>query len=239
MRHLGNNNASGHAERSMTTSELSRREKRLRDAKVRILESGHIAFLYRPQTSEAQSVNDVARLQIVLQPHEQRLFRVLNLHGYRLPEVRRRGEAVPGSLELWRSPHTLQLSLGTKPKLLDSARMAGEGVYCIVRHSDHLHLIHALTLPAGMGRVQKDLNMERQGSYILGLPQTLDADTQIHEFLNTKNASFTFIGANEDVEGELGIDLEPELREHATKELRKATGVKTLNLEPMFAGTWR
>jgi hypothetical protein len=218
---------------------LSRKEKRERAGLVHILESGQCAFLYRPRSSETRSVNDVERLHIVLQPYEQRLYRVLTLEGNRLPAVRRRGERISGTIALWRSPHTLQQTLGTKPKLFNSARMAAEGVYCLVRHADHLHVIHTLTLPAGMGHVQRALAIERQGSYILGFASGANADESIEAFLNAKQAPITFVGANEDIEHELGIDLEPLLHGHSSKELRKATGVKTLLLEPMFAGTWR
>jgi hypothetical protein len=223
-----------------STQPLSRSEKRRLANRVRILESGHIAFLYRPKIGiEVQSERDIDRLQIVAQPHEQILYRVLTISAQRLPEVRRRGERAHAVIELWRSPVTLQKSLGSKPKLPDAARLAGEGIYCIVRHADHLHLVYALTRPAGKGDVQRALNIEQEGSYIVGIAIGGDATESIRAFLEAKTEPCTLIGANEDIEGELGIELEPETRVDGSLDLRKALGVKTSLLEPLFAGHWR
>jgi hypothetical protein len=50
---------------------------------------------------------------------------------------------------------------------LAPARPAGEGVYTIARHDDHTHLAFALELPERPGEVQEELNIPREGSYII------------------------------------------------------------------------
>ena len=49
------------------------------------------------------------------------------------------------------------------------ARPAGEGVYAIARHGDHTHLTYVLELPDGPGKVQRALNIEEEGSYIISV----------------------------------------------------------------------
>lgn len=46
-------------------------------------------------------------------------------------------------------------------------RPAGEGVYAIARHENHTHLAFALELPERPGKVQQELNIPPEGSYII------------------------------------------------------------------------
>ena len=52
----------------------------------------------------------------------------------------------------------------------------GEGVYTIARHDDHTHLACALELHERPGKVQEDLNIPREGRYIITVKNP-DVDT--------------------------------------------------------------
>lgn len=58
---------------------------------------------------------------------------------------------------------------GQRPEAreLPAARPAGEGVYAIVRHDSHTHLAYSLELPRKPGKVQRDLRIDDEASYIL------------------------------------------------------------------------
>ena len=50
-----------------------------------------------------------------------------------------------------------------------AARVAGEGVYRIVRHDDHTHLSYELVAPREPGAVQDDLHVQPEATYILAV----------------------------------------------------------------------
>jgi hypothetical protein len=131
---------------------------------------------------------------------------------------------------------------------LSPARPAGEGVYTIARHDDHTHLAFALELPEQPGEVQEELNIPREGSYIItvknpdvdappgiGLPEEGRAELPRRlrerfdgrrfvpvdppDFLDREGAEFVLIGADEDVFEELGVRLSPEHETLETAEL--------------------
>jgi hypothetical protein len=117
------------------------------------------------------------------------------------------------------------------------ARPAGEARYAIVEHDGHTHLAYALELPRRRGNLQKALGIEREASFIAavrnpdapaprgtGLPpreraefpqRLLEMFRGRHfaplnppDFLDYEGAEIVLIGAAEDAERELGIDLD-------------------------------
>jgi hypothetical protein len=162
--------------------------------------------------------------------------------------------------------HTKTRGQRTQP----AARPAGEGVYAIVRHADHTHLAYALELPARPGAVQQELNIEEEGSYILSvknpeLPATrgigLDEARQASfpsalqkrfrgrrfigvdspAFLDHAGAELLFIGASEEVSGELGVQLHPQEETEATAEIFQDLRLEKSRypLKPLFEGSWQ
>lgn len=135
------------------------------------------------------------------------------------------------------------------------ARPLGEGVYRIVRHSGHTHLVYALELPKEPGEPQEETRIESEASYIISIknpgkgspantglsgrkkadyPKSLQekfrdrrfADADPPEFLDKEGAEFVLIRASEDVEEELGIDLHP-----ADESVNSADIFKELHLD--------
>jgi hypothetical protein len=118
------------------------------------------------------------------------------------------------------------------------ARPAGEGRYAIVLHDrDHTHLAYVLELPAEPGPAQAAFNIRDQASFVVavrnpeapappnvGLPQHRGADLPQEllarfrgrrfapldppSFLDYERVELVLIGASDDVEGELGIELD-------------------------------
>ena len=136
------------------------------------------------------------------------------------------------------------------------ARPVGEARYAIVDHEGHTHLAYVLELPREPGPAQATFGIRPEASFVMairnpeaeappgmGLPPHTRAQypTGLMErfrgrrfapvddprFLDHPGAEIVLIGAGEDVEGELGLELNPK---HL--ELDTATVFRTLRLRP-------
>lgn len=220
------------------------------DGTVETLEKGNIYFLYRPRVEHEhpKGLEDVQRFYCVLSPHGEHRYRLILIGHQQLPDP-----AASGRARFWAfvsmvrdDPKQIADELGeyeyeTKTRghrHQPAARPAGEGIYQLVRHGDHTHLVYALELPDEPGKVQHDLGIHEQASYIitvknptkpspakaglpkhdeLKFPQTLQkkfADRRFvsvdtPEFLDHEGAELVLIAAAEDVTAELGIELNP------------------------------
>ncbi|MCW8195490.1 hypothetical protein F6455_11890 [Proteobacteria bacterium 005FR1] len=218
---------------------------------VQVLERGHIYFLYRPRVEEHEpsGQGDLQQFYIVLSPHGKKRYRLGVIGREKLPDPSASGkERFWGFIDAVESDgrklveglteETYQTKTrGTRHQ--PAARPAGEGKYQILRHGDHTHLIYALELPRKPGDVQKQLNIEEEGSYIIsirnpdkaspplaGLPSRQQArfpknlqrafrdrkfaDADPPEFLDHEGAEFVMIAAAESPREELGIHIETE-----------------------------
>ena len=128
------------------------------------------------------------------------------------------------------------------------ARPAGEAVYALVRHDDHVHAAYVLELPAQPGDVQHALGIEREASYVAQVrnPEdrtptrwdsgergrvTLPPDLQRRfgrrrfipldppSFLDHEGVELLLIGASPDIEAELGLSLDAERETEASAEI--------------------
>jgi hypothetical protein len=118
----------------------------------------------------------------------------------------------------------------------EGARLAAEGVYSIVEHNNHTHLLYSLEAPTKMGEVQKAFNIENEGSYIVSVknptyPPTPDSrqtespslahipkelmdrfdgkkwsPTVPTDFLNYSGTWILLLGASDDLKQEFGED---------------------------------
>lgn len=155
--------------------------------------------------------------------------------------------------------------LRTRP----AARPAGEGAYALVRGERNLFLAYELQLPEQPGPVQQELNIAPSAGYVisvknpdqpnppnLGLREEAQANypksLKRKEFegrrfagedphlLDFEGAEFVLIGAREDPEAELGVQLP-----HPAKAPDPATALRHLKLtprtapiEPLISGEW-
>jgi hypothetical protein len=224
-----------------------------------ILEHGDIYFIYRPRVDEptAEGFADVQRFFVILSPPGKERHRLIIVGRKKLPEISDQHERNWGFVQkVGRRPEDVEDELegmrySTKTRgerHLSPARLAGEGVYAIVRHEDHTHIAYALELPRTPGSVQRELNIQKEASYILTVKnqeQALPPDVGLSdeqepvfpahlqarfrgrrfipadppEFLDQEGTEIILIGADEDVSEELGIRLNPERETIDTAEI--------------------
>jgi hypothetical protein len=151
-----------------------------RSGNAAVIEQGNVYFLYRPKvdTGEAESVDYVQRLYMVLSPHGKARYRLIVLGRKRLPEIQGGGQRYWGFVDkVAKDPKALRTELEEQhyrtktrgERSVPAARPAGEGVYALVRHGGHAHLAYALELPQRPGEVQEELNIEEEASYIVSV----------------------------------------------------------------------
>jgi hypothetical protein len=224
-----------------------------------ILERGNIYFIYRPRVEQAvaHGIEDVQRFFVVLSPHGRTWYRLIVIGRKKLPEVethRDKGWGFVGKVS--RHPEEIENDLDAQTyrtktlgeRHLAPARPAGEGVYALVRHGDHTHLVFALELPEHPGAVQRELNIPEEGSYIVavknpeqpappgvGLPEPEQAELPPRlqrrfdgrrfapidppTLLDHEGAEIVLIGAGEDVSEELDVTLDPQHETLETAEI--------------------
>lgn len=227
---------------------------------VETLERGNLYFFYRPRVEQEDpgSVEEIQNLYMVLAPHGRDRFREAIVGRKVLPQPEEAGrQRFWGFVRMVRKdPKSIVEDLGAEEyrtrtrgaRRRPAARPAGEGIYRILRHDDHTHLVYAMELPERPGEVQEELNLEEEASYVIsvnnpekpsparaGLPKHADADypqdlaerfrgrrfaeVDPPEFLDREGCEFVLVGAAGDVEGELGIELRPADEEEATAEI--------------------
>lgn len=147
---------------------------------------------------------------------------------------------------------------------MPAVRPAREGIYRIVRHGNHTHLVYALELPERIGELQEELNIGDEASSILSIkntakPSSRDAglpgkksvqypkrlkkvfhDRQFGEasstdFLNHPHTQFMLAAADD-----LGIELQPQHKTQPTAEIISDLKLEKSKhpLKPLFAGEW-
>jgi hypothetical protein len=143
------------------------------------LEAGDIYFFYRPRVGhdDPQGLEDVQRLFVILNPAQRSRYRLVVIGRKRLPEP-----DDPGQRRFWGFVDMVREGTLAIGRVLDehtyhtrtrgerrqpASRLAGEGVYRIVRHGDHTHLAYELTLPTSPGEIQHDLGIRARASYIV------------------------------------------------------------------------
>ncbi|KAL5700790.1 hypothetical protein ACHQM5_026197 [Ranunculus cassubicifolius] len=152
------------------------------------------------------------------------------------------------------------------------ARPLGEGVYRILKHEGHTHLIYKLEFPAEREehQPQESLNIEREASFIIQIKNPDQHGTSQSQFrglklkrkavfpahlqgqfgqlrycpadppdlLNYEGCEFLLIGASDDIEEELGLELktEGEMTDASCSDLLKTFG-ETAPASPLLKRT--
>jgi hypothetical protein len=177
--------------------------------------------------------------------------------------VTRRPEALEHELEA----HGYETKTRGKREL-PAARPAGEGVYAIVEHAGHTHLAYALELPERPGAAQHELGIEAEASYIVtvrnpqkpgppgaGLeprerpdyPKALRerfANRRFAplepEFLDYEGTELILIGAREEPEQELGIELDRERESIQSADIFNDLKMQRSKqpIRPLVEGAW-
>lgn len=149
-----------------------------------------------------------------------------------------------------------------------AARPAGEGVYAIVDHDKHCHLAYRLELPLRPGEVQAAFRIKPQASYIAAVrnpeappppgleasgPEVVDYPDELlarfrgrrfapleRAFLDQVGTELVLIGASEDVEDELGIELDAEREGKQAAEIFTELALDRVQhpIAPLIRGEW-
>ena len=201
----------------------------------RILESGDAYFFYRPRkgVDEVDSLEDVQRFFVILEPDGERRYRRVFVGRKRLPDPSSHEREWAFVAEVTDDPEELRDNVAEEPQ----ARLAAAGRYAIVDHGGHTHLAYALGEARHHRRMEQVLNLRPQASYVVavrnpdapappgaGLPQHRRAQypprlrerfggrrfipADPPELLDHPGAELVLIGAAEDAARELGIELE-------------------------------
>lgn len=151
-----------------------------------IMEQGHIYFFYRPKidVEKPKSIDDVQKLYLILKPFGMdkkpgKKARLISIPKKTLPrtEAHEQHLAIIGkvsediqdiSKELEEETHETQTKgERTTPK----AKPIGEGIYHFAMHGhrskEHSHLVYSLVLPKRIGKIQREFNIKREGSFIV------------------------------------------------------------------------
>ena len=219
--------------------------------KAETLEKGNIYFMYRPKIEEEdpESLSDIQRFYMILSPENSKNLRLAIIGRKRLPDPGKSGRGKNwGFIDMVRnSPGSIREALEGetyKTKTRGERHDPGafpmmEGVYRILRHSGHTHLVYALELPEKPGEVQQQAQVEEEASYIISIknpesgspraaglseerkakyPKYLQekfdgkrfADADPPAFLDKEGTEFLLVSASEDVEEELDMELQPQ-----------------------------
>jgi hypothetical protein len=259
-------------------AEVKTHARTAQERETRLLERGDIYFLYRPKvgTEWVQGFKDVERFYILLKPWRPVRYRLIVIGRKRLPDPQEHNWFWGFVWRLFKDRVALNQALGAQDyetktrgyRHLEPVRPAAEGIYAIAAHAGHTHLAYALELPEREGPAERELNIEREASYVIAVrnPETsrppntgLDPDRDAKfpqklqdkfrgrrfvpvdppEFLDYEGAELMFIGASEDPERELGIAFKPD-----RAGFRSADVLKDLRLrrevarEPLLEGGW-
>ncbi|KAJ8659708.1 hypothetical protein O0I10_004690 [Lichtheimia ornata] len=158
-------------------------EKAVKDesAGVKVLEKGHIFFLYRPKvdSDEVESASDVQKVYMVLKPNwhsckPKRQPTLIVLGRKKLPDPEHHsrywGFVAEASKDLTDAFKEHSYETKTRgERTVHPSRPMGEGVYEIATHNGHSHLAYMLTLPDKPHEVQEAFNIEEKASIIMAV----------------------------------------------------------------------
>ena len=228
---------------------------------ARVLERGVVAFLYRPrvETFAARSLDDVQQFFVVLVPDGESRARRIRVGRKRLPDTDRHER-------FWAYVDRVGTSVGevladvgpdvywTKTRGLrhqPGPRLAGEGVYAVAGHGDHVHLAYALARPDQPGEVQEELRIAPHASYVVAV---FARSTSVGDapdgrryvalepaHLDAPGTELVLVGSGGTVDAEVGHELEAETEEkeraELLDELRRA--LDRAAPAPLLHGVWR
>lgn len=250
---------------------------------IETLEQGNIYFIYRPKVEqeEAEGLEDVQRLFLVLSPHGKSTYRLIAIGQKQLPDLDQKQSRRWGFVDSVKSsPKELEESLrqqtySTKTRgerSLPAARPVGEGVYSLVQRDERTtFLAYALELPNSPDQAQSDFKIEPEASYVLSIKNPEKASPQgagfnsserkadfpkrlqekfsdrrfiaasPPDFLDYEGAELILIGASDNVEDELGIELDAQQETESTAEIINDLRMRKSRhpIEPLLTGEWR
>src|SRR4051812_30593955 len=132
-----------------------------------ILEQGDAFFFYRPRVgaAEVSDLGDVQRFFLILKPDGDRRYRRLIVGRKRLPDPGSHEREWAFVVEVTDDPAELREEMEEEPR----ARPAGAARYVVADHGGHTHLAYALAQAQDDARLQRDLNILPEASYVIAV----------------------------------------------------------------------
>jgi len=191
---------------------------------VEVLERGDIAFFYRPVVQPAKAMSFRAGVQsffALLSPGGRPLHRRLRIGRKRMPvaageRLWARIERV-GSLDRVIADQLEPEHYHTKTRghrFQPEARPLAQGCYAVVRHDDHCHLVYRIEHHEEDLDIPREVRVPDAASHLLlfesppgaGATWTVAGDPA---YLDEEGAEIVLVGAADEPERELGIDILP------------------------------
>ncbi len=198
---------------------------------IEFLEQGDIYFFYKPKRSakKVAGINDVARFFFVLDPSGDSPPRYIVMGNKKMPELTDGSKTNWGFIQIvggrgFKTHKTL-----TNNRIKNASRPSGEGIYSIISHRDHTHLLYSLELPRKIGPVQKAFNIKEEANYVFMNRPTKNSPTSFEEpfsnfspvssrYLNERGTEILLVGVGEDI-GRLGISAKTDFENVNTADI--------------------
>lgn len=220
---------------------------------VSILEEGDIYFFYKPKrgVEHPKDITDVSRFYFIIQKQGQKLPRYIVMGNKKMPEFEMGDKTSWGFVQIagGRGFEATGKTPGYRSK--GASRPAGEGIYAIIAHRTHSHLMYTLELPKVAGEVQKAFNIKARADYILmqrpaevgprymDLPYSNFLPVRDDYHLNKNGTQLLLIGVGPDI-GRIGISAETEKESLSSSGLinKLKMDVKRHPVGSLITGRW-
>jgi hypothetical protein len=202
-----------------------------------IVEQGNIFFFYKPRKAvrSVHGFSDVGRFYITLKPEDSERLRFIMLGMKRMPSLddAERGWGIVTKVggRGFKSAENAKRAVTS-----GKARPAGEGVYALVRHRSHTHLVYYLELPHKLGDVQKTLHINREGNYVVSF-RSAHKDPQ--EQLDREGSTLFMIGVKASLR-RMGLNVERNKETELAADIFNSLRMnKQLHpIKPLMRGLW-
>lgn len=219
---------------------------------VQFVEEGDIYFFYKPKKGieTIKSIDDVSRFFFVLDPYGKEFPRYIVMGNKKMPEVNDGGKTTWGFVQIVGRRGFETYRKVNKPTK-SASRPAGEGIYAIITHRTHSHLLYSLELPKKLGEVQNAFSIQNEANYVLmerPIEQSRkDPDVPFSNFtavtspnnLNLRGTEILLVGVGSDI-GRLGIKAESEDETLKSADIFSKLKVNSLRhpTEGLVSGRW-
>lgn len=220
---------------------------------VQIIEEGDIYFFYKPKKNieHPHRIEDVTRFYFVLQPSGKIPARYIVMGNKKMPQFEDGDRTVWGFVQIVGGRGFQAAGDVPRPPKKDASRPVGEGIYAIVLHRNHSHLMYSLELPENLGAVQSAFNIGRSANYIFlerpveqppkgpEIPYSNFSSLRDVSHINRRGTEILLVGVGADI-GRIGVKAEVEEETLATADIISHLKVSPSRhpLSSLISGNW-
>lgn len=223
---------------------------------ARLLEQGDIYLFYEPrrEVRQVKGREDVDRVYLILSGDHQygRPCRMLALEDTTLPVAlpEARGQTVRARIEAFsHRPEDMESALASRrvrgatgKERGPVQRPAGEGRYALVEEDGRTMLDYVLELPRVPGPVQRELGIQQEATYGIGLRGVAQTEPiSDPSAINSSDVDLELEAHSQDVPQEIEEQMRTERETAGTAEVFGEMKLEksTYPLEPLLSGQWR